>query len=75
MSKKYDAIKEGAKEAIFEATSQASDLPGQDTFEETKTGVREATLEWLNNHSDEFLKTFIVEYFGLLGCYSWRLNE
>lgn len=55
--KHFDAVREGAKEAILEAMRGITDMPGTDTFQFIKEGVKEATLQWLNDNKTEIIET------------------
>ena len=48
----FEAIKEGAKEAIIWAMQQRSDMPGEDTLEMIKAGLMEAASEWFELHKE-----------------------
>jgi hypothetical protein len=51
----FEAIKEGAKEAIVWAMQQRSDMPGEDTFEMIKAGVKEAASEWFDLNKKQII--------------------
>lgn len=57
MGQEYNAVKEGAKEAIISILNDASDMPGQDIFHEIKDGVQETVKEWLDAHTKEIIET------------------
>lgn len=55
-SEVFEATKEGAKDAIFQAMCSITDMPGTDTFETIKQAVKEATKEWFDLHTEEIIK-------------------
>lgn len=55
--KQFEAVKQGAKEAIVEAMRGISDMPGSDIFDSIKEGVKEAALQWLESNKKEIIES------------------
>jgi hypothetical protein len=54
--KVFEATREGAKDAILEAMSGITDMPGTDLFDTIREAIKEAAKEWFDSHKEEIIK-------------------
>ena len=55
-SKEFEAIREGAAEAIFRAMRNITDMPGADTFATMERGFKEGIESWMDDHEDRIIE-------------------
>lgn len=55
-SKTFEAVRDGAKDAILEGMQSITDMPGTDIFETIKEAVKEVAKKWFELHTGDIIK-------------------